>query len=386
MADSINILQNAGSVSVSPQFEPYSRVTINISDNTYVTAGDDTGRTLEFDNPFGTQQMAESILQKLIARGYQYQPYEAEGAILDPAAEMGDGVTVNAVYGGIYSMNRVFGRMMRADIGAPADKAINHEFKFETKMERQFKREVGNVKASLMLYGDRIEAKVDSDTSSSKSTFGWLLTKDSWDLYSNNNTVLHATSSGLEIAGTLGVGAHIGSGSGFTISAKAIYNGMASLDDTESNGVYVGTDGIALGGGKFVVTKQGQVTAGSNFEVDTNGNVTAKSLRLKGSLRLYYSDGETYETMTAGTLANKANSAYTSTSSGGYCYNGAENGYKFRNATDQNSGAYPGFFRASYLHCDTLKAGSLIVNNIQHTLQWRYMQGADGNYYTFLCG
>ena len=49
---------------------------------------------------------------------------------------------------------------------------------------------------------------------------------------------------------------------GFTIGTSKLYNGLSTLNGT-SEGVYLGTDGIALGGGKFKVTKDGTLTATS---------------------------------------------------------------------------------------------------------------------------
>lgn len=50
---------------------------------------------------------------------------------------------------------------------------------------------------------------------------------------------------------------------GFTIGSGSLYNGMTSLSDTTHNGVYVGTDGIALGKGAFKVTSAGALTSTS---------------------------------------------------------------------------------------------------------------------------
>ena len=75
----------------------------------------------------------------------------------------------------------------------------------------------------------------------------------------------------------------IGGANGWTIDTNKIYNGMSTLASTGSNGVYLGTDGIALGGGKFKVTSAGVVTAsditvsggtisGSNIIAGANGD------------------------------------------------------------------------------------------------------------------
>lgn len=71
----------------------------------------------------------------------------------------------------------------------------------------------------------------------------------------------------------------------FTVSANAseayIYNGMETLDDTTNNGVYVGTNGIALGKGVFKVTSLGALTASS---ADIMGEVKANTGRIGGKM------------------------------------------------------------------------------------------------------
>ena len=63
---------------------------------------------------------------------------------------------------------------------------------------------------------------------------------------------------------------------GWTIGSSALYNGMTSLSDTTNNGVWVGTDGIALGKGNFKVTNSGVLTAKSG----TVGGFTLGEKRL----------------------------------------------------------------------------------------------------------
>lgn len=61
---------------------------------------------------------------------------------------------------------------------------------------------------------------------------------------------------------------------GFELSQTALKNGMTSLGDTTHDGVYLGTDGIALGKGAFRVTKNGALKATSgeiaNFTIGTD--------------------------------------------------------------------------------------------------------------------
>ena len=335
MSDVINILNRTGHVDESPRFEVYSKVIIHVSDETTYEAGNDNGRVLEIDNPFGSQQMANDLLAKL--QGYRYQPYTASGAILDPAAEIGDAANVGGVYGGIFKRNRNFGRLMKADISAPHDEEINHEYKFETPQERKFERELNDVKASLIIASDNIMAQVLKKEDGDTSSFGWRLTSDAHRWFANGEEVASIKASGVFIKGVIEAeaGGKIGN---FNISDTAIWNGISSFNGSGSTGVYLGTNGIQLGQ-SFKVTPSGAVTA-TNLSVDT--------LYIGGTA------------ISAATLNSRANSAYASTSSGGYCYNGATYGANYNAATAYGAQG-PTYFNAGQIRArNTLIGGSLV--------------------------
>ena len=348
MPDIVNVLQRVDNVEVAPPFNTYSKVVISIDDDTEASAGtSDTGRTLDLTNPlFGSASVAQKTLNRL--QGIQYQPYKADGAILDPAAELGDAIEANGVFGGIYTRDRLFSRLMKASVSAPHDEEINHEFQFETPVERKLKRQMGDVKAEFEIQATQIAAKV-SQVGGTNSSFGWTLTSTSHTWYSGNTQVMKVNSSGLEVKGKItATSGYIGNGSqGFEITSTAIRNGMTSLTDTTHNGIYIGTNGIALGKGKF--------------KVDTSGNITASGIRLQGTLTFLNADGTTAGTMSAADLRQGAlranngysnwNSAYTSTSAGGYCYGGAGGGYSWNNAKVGNEVA--SYFRARTFVADT---------------------------------
>ena len=110
-----------------------------------------------------------------------------------------------------------------------------------------------------------VEKRVIKDQSSTMSSFGWLLNENSHTWYSDAQEVMKVNSSGLFVKGNItATSGYIGTASsGFEITASAIRNGMTSLTDTTHNGVYIGTNGIALGAGKFKVTSAGVITATS---------------------------------------------------------------------------------------------------------------------------
>ena len=170
MSDLIELGSKVSTVDVSPAFDAYSKVVIHISDDTQVVAGNDSGRTLEIDNPFGNQEMADRMLASL--RGFQYRPYTANGALLDPAAEIGDALNTETSYGGIYTRSRNFGRLMKADVSAPTDEEIDHEYKFVPKSERKIERRLADVQSELNVQAGQIDAKV-SKTGGSDQSFAW---------------------------------------------------------------------------------------------------------------------------------------------------------------------------------------------------------------------
>lgn len=136
----VNLERNMEQYGAPESFEPFSRVTMWYDDENAFTAGDDTGRTLECDCPFASQAIAEKVLAAV--RGYSYQPFEAAGAILDPAAELGDGVSANGVYSVLASCTTTFNALMVSDIAAPADEEIDHEMPYESRIQLAMKRKL----------------------------------------------------------------------------------------------------------------------------------------------------------------------------------------------------------------------------------------------------
>lgn len=122
------------------------------------TAGDDTGRTLEVNNEWGTQQMANTILARI--RGFQYQPFQAVEALVDPAVELGDGITVNGIYSGMFVQATKFGPLMKSDVSAPVDEEIEHEYGFESRTDRAYTRMVAQTRSGISMSSEAITAEV----------------------------------------------------------------------------------------------------------------------------------------------------------------------------------------------------------------------------------
>lgn len=331
MSDTTSIGKRFFNLHTSPEFESYSKVVLYTGEtdthgnSIYYEYGNDSGRTLYATTPHASVEQAQYMLQRLQARNFLYKPYEASGALLDPAAELGDGVSIGGeTYSGIYTQDTNFGALMASDISAPEDEEVDHEFEYTSSAERTYKRQYAETKAAISITATQISSEVSRATDAESklrsqitqtatsltstvsevngvknrvstleqtatsisatvsrkvdatggnvSKFGWSLTTEGFSLTSGGRTDVFSvdTSGNATIRGIItATGGLIG---GFTIGNSAIYNGMTSRDDTTHNGVYVGTNGIACGKGAFKVTSGGAVTA-SNLAL-TGGSIT----------------------------------------------------------------------------------------------------------------
>lgn len=305
--------RRANSMEVSPEFDGYSKVVLLVSDELQYEAGVDTGRTLELKCPWGTQQMANDILSRVW--GYQYQPYTATGALVDPAAELGDGVTINGVYSGIYKQETQYNSLCSATIEAPQDEEIDHEYPYQEVTDRTIIRQFASTKAQFEIQADQIAARVTREGGDTKS-FGWSLTEDGFVLASGSRTVFKADENGIEVTGKItATSGFIGNGSrGFTITDNAISNGVTGLYDKEHFGIYVGTDGINLGKGAFRVDSAGNLYGTSGT---FTGTVYAGSVQYGGNAGTFSGAGLTSGTVTGGAYGSLAASTITTANTTG---------------------------------------------------------------------
>lgn len=267
----VNIGKEAQNVDIAEPLEPYSGVRIIVGvDEDYnelvYFAGDESGRVLEVENPFGSQAMANAILSSI--QDYSYQPLYADGALLNPAAEIGDSVAVNGVYSGIYTRATTFGTLMASDISAPTNEEVIHEFNIQTPEERKFQRLNYDIQSEFKTTASEISAKVSKNSPQGQTSFGWSLQDNQWTVFNQSGNILRATASGLEVTGKIQADeGYIGGENGFVIKASAIYNGITELNGQGERGVYLGTDGLQIGQG---------------FIADSYGNVKASNMRLIG--------------------------------------------------------------------------------------------------------
>lgn len=168
LSDKIFLGNRASDMDTGDTFQ-VTRVNLNVDSDNYYTAGNDTGQTIEVTCPWGTQAMADSILASL--QGHQYQPYTASDALLDPAAEIGDAVTVGGVYSVIASIDTVFDRACAPAISAPASDEIDDEYPYESRERRKTNRQLAQTRSLISKTSEEILLKVENELEGLSSSF-----------------------------------------------------------------------------------------------------------------------------------------------------------------------------------------------------------------------
>lgn len=132
----------AASLREADKLQPYTKVTVTDGTSSY-SAGTATGRELVVEVPVLPTTAGQTLANNLLSavQGYRYQPYEADSALIDPAAELGDGITVGGVYGGIHARTATFSRLFRANVSAPAEEEIDSEYPYLSAQERDAVRQ-----------------------------------------------------------------------------------------------------------------------------------------------------------------------------------------------------------------------------------------------------
>lgn len=137
-----------------------SRVNLLVDGERLVTAGDDTGRTIEKTCPWATQAMAERVLARV--REVDYRPFSAADAMLDPAAELGDGITVGGVYSVLAREAVTFDGIYSSDIAAPGGDEVEDEYPYKSRARRQSDRELARIRAQLLKTAESILLQVEA--------------------------------------------------------------------------------------------------------------------------------------------------------------------------------------------------------------------------------
>lgn len=157
MSDKYYVGGDITSFSDNGRYKPISRVTLLVDDENSLTAGDDTGMEIVASCPHATQAMVNALLQTM--KGYQYQAYEAGAANIDPAAELGDGVTVGGIYAPLSKLSDD-GRGY-AGISSPGEAEMEDEYPSDGYITQEFNRKIAETRSLITKTSEEIMLKVE---------------------------------------------------------------------------------------------------------------------------------------------------------------------------------------------------------------------------------
>ena len=169
MSDKVFLGTRMAQLDTSPSLAPVSKVILAVdSENAYI-AGDDTVRTIEVTCPYGTQEMANNILSALSS--YTYTPAMAQDAILDPAAEIGDGLTMGGVYTVLAQSTLTFDGLMTSDAGAPGQAEQESEYKYQSPVIADINWQLAETRSLISKTSEEILLKVENELEGLSSSF-----------------------------------------------------------------------------------------------------------------------------------------------------------------------------------------------------------------------
>lgn len=327
----ISVARNAASLTAGKRAQEYTKLILHVTDDVSYTVGNDLGLTMEYTHPFGTPEMARNILASI--SGYQHQSYDATSVLLDPAAQLGDGLDINGIYSGIVTMTSHYGPHFTADTGAPAIQEINQKVQFKSSQERKVERKFLETYAKLAIQADQISAEVEarksdveqlnsllaiqadqiaakvSQSGGNPASFAWEMYAAYMRFLANNKEILRLDSTGAVLTGIIkATGGKIG---GFDIMSDYLSYNNQKWGGTNTIGLYLGVNGLQLG---------------RNCKIDMQGNADFTSANIRGTLRagdlIYggdagYLSGSGLESHTVSGNRLQYNTVSTSYTSGG---------------------------------------------------------------------
>ena len=208
--------------------QPISKVELLDENGDVVgVSGSDTGRTLTALQPDGTNAMAAAILAKV--SGYKHIGYEGRKALLDPAVELGDAVTVDGHYVPIVALDMTFDPLLAPDISAPDADEIDDEYPYKSPTQRQIERNMAKTRSLITKTSESINLRIDGidgDVSSLQVSLGNVQSEVSGKIDGNTaQSLINQSIDKIELSVSSGSG-----GSTFTLKAGSTTLSTNTLD------------------------------------------------------------------------------------------------------------------------------------------------------------
>lgn len=272
MSDKVYLGQNASDLDYDEKAEKISRVNLAVDSDHIYTSGDDTGRTLEVSCPWGSQAMADSILAKV--SGIEYQPYEASDALLDPATEIGDGITLGGVYSVLAQSYVSLDKQCAANISAPYTDEIDDEYPYKTPEQRKTERQLAQTRSLIAKNAEEIKLEVQGlngkYTKLSQTVDGFTFEDESGTVYINGGAIKANSVTADQIDAT-----------NLKVDAANI-TGTLYIGDLVDNVGLVTEDNVTT------ITNNAIKTANISADQITAGTLDADNISIDGLFAIYY--------------------------------------------------------------------------------------------------
>lgn len=159
---SISENMRVASCDVLSDVKTIGKVTLYPDTETQYSSGT-SGYEIQADCIYATQAICDYV--KSLLSGATYLPYSAGTAILNPALELGDSVKPNGNQSILASAVFTIGVSMRANIEAPIDAEVNHEYPYQsrTKEERKLATSQSRIEKTTEEIRLSVEGKADAN-------------------------------------------------------------------------------------------------------------------------------------------------------------------------------------------------------------------------------
>lgn len=272
MSDKVYLGQNASDLDYDEKAPKISRVNLAVDSDHIYTSGDDTGRTLEVSCPWGSQAMADSILTKV--SGIEYQPYEARDALLDPATEIGDGITLGGVYSVLAQSYVYLDKQCAANISAPYTDEIDDEYPYKTPEQRKTERQLAQTRSLITKSAEEIKLEVQGldgkYTKLSQTVDGFTFEDESGTVYIDGGAI------------------KANSVTADKIDATNLKVDAANITGTLYIGDLVDDVGLVTENNVTTITNNAIKTANISADQITAGTLDANNISIDGLFAIYY--------------------------------------------------------------------------------------------------
>ena len=272
MSEKVYLGQNASDLDYDEKAPKISRVNLAVDSDHIYTSGDDTGRTLEVSCPWGSQAMANSILAKV--SGIEYQPYEASDALLDPATEIGDGITLGGVYSVLAQSHVSLDKQCAANISAPYTDEIDDEYPYKTPEQRKSERQLAQTRSLITKTAEEIKLEVQGldgkYTKLSQTVDGFTFEDESGTVYIDGGAI------------------KANSVTADKIDATNLKVDAANITGTLYIGDLVDDVGLVTENNVTTITNNAIKTANISADQITAGTLDADNISIDGLFAIYY--------------------------------------------------------------------------------------------------